>query len=620
MLVTRKNLEETLSQLTTGVYAVDTETTGLRSYHGDRLFSLIIASGTTSWYFNFKEYPGLDEDFVLPRADTLWALRVFFDNTENIIYMQNAKFDLAMLANEVVHVSAKIYDTEVMGRLLYNRHVSYSLSTQCKAIGLDKSEEVSDYIAKHKLFTWVTSPGKAKREKKPHFDQVPFDIISRYGEIDGTITWKLGEHQRSALERLSGTMTSSGNSRTLLELLEVEASVTKTCFAMERAGIKIDRSYCQEAYTHEKNQAAMAAAEFESISGMALVDSRTVLSKAFTAAGEVFPVTENGNASFTDEVLEGFDSPLAKTLQEYRRANKRATTYYANFLYYADFQDRIHPNMRQAGTDTGRFSFAEPNLQNVPKDDEGPYPVRRAFVPESSDYMLVCIDYEQMEYRLLLDYANERDVIRSILEDGLDVHQATADKMGVERTPAKTLNFLLLYGGGAQALADAIKVPLGKAQELKTKYFEALPGIRRFSQGIMERANTRGWIFNWAGRVCHFPYGSNPKTGKLDRFAYRAANHCIQGGCADIVKIAMVGCQDHLAGTRSRLLLQVHDELVFEIHKNEHHLVDELKEIMERAYPHRYLPLTCSVDYSAKSWGDKQPWPQPNKPNDISML
>jgi DNA polymerase-1 len=605
MLVTEENLEEVVEGLVTGTYAVDVETTGLRAYHGDKLFSLIIASEKESWYFNFQEYPGLENKYVLPRRHTFDLLQGFFENPANVFFLHNAKFDMAMLAKEGVVFGAAIYDTEVMGRLLYNRHMKYNLESLAAQIGLEKSNEVYEYIAKHKLFTWVQSPGKEKRAKQPHFDQVPFEIISRYGERDGDITRKLGMYQLDELAKLSSALTTGARGgSTLMGLLDNEVQLTKTCFEMEQVGIKIDRVYCQVAYEHATDCMARAVAEFEDTAGMEFKDSRVVLAKAFTKAGEKYPVTEKGNPSFTDEVLEGFTSPLAQLIRNYRGASKRANTYFANFMYFADDNDRIHPNMRQAGTDTGRFSFSEPNLQNVPTDDTGPFPVRRAFIPSGPDWTLVSIDFEQMEYRLLLDYANERDVIRSILEGGLDVHQATADKMGVDRKSAKTLNFLLLYGGGAQKLADTIGVSLRAAEELKEQYFEALPGIRRFSKGIADKANVEGLILNWAKRVCHFPYMMNPKTGVRDRFAYRAANHCIQGGCADIVKIAMNRCHAYLSNLQSRLILQVHDELVYEIHDSELSHVPKLQALMETSYPHLRLPLTCSVESSKVSWAD----------------
>jgi DNA polymerase-1 len=259
--------------------------------------------------------------------------------------------------------------------------------------------------------------------------------------------------------------------------------------------------------------------------------------------------------------------------------------------------------MRQAGTDTGRFSYSDPNLQNVPKEESGTWRVRRAFRPTAPEWCLVMIDYAQMEYRLMLDYAGQMDVIRKILEEGLDVHQATSTSMDVDRTSAKTLNFMLLYGGGTAKLAAALGISIEKAGQLKHRYFKRLEKIRAFSRNIINKAEGRHFVFNWAGRVCHFPEVQTKKGP--DRLAFRAPNHVIQGGCADVVKRAMVRCHEFLRAYSSRMLLQVHDEIVFEVHRSELDIVPELRKIMETAYPHRHLPLTCDVEHSWTSWGDK---------------
>lgn len=609
MQVTKSQLKSVASKLTPGYYAIDTETTGLRPYHGDRLFSLIISSENEAWYFNFQAYPEISEDLILGREETFEALAPFFACAENILFMHNAKFDLTMLAFEGVEVGGQVYDTQVLGRLLYNRNLKYSLATLCKEIGLEKSQAVDEYIQKNKLYTWVKSPGKEKRAKWPHYDKVPFNIIAPYGETDGAITLKLGVSQLARLGELSKAFPTRTAGQSLLELTEMESQLTKVCLKMERAGVLIDRDYCKKAFDHESDLVARAEAEFESIAGIPLVDSRITLAKAFDAAGEKYPVTEKGNASFTEEVLESFTSPLAQIVKDHRSASKRAGTYFANFLYFADADGRIHPNMRQAGTDTGRFSYSDPNLQNCSKTaDEGcSFPVRRAFIP-SPGYFFAMIDYEQVEYRVMLDYAGEMGVIRKIMEEGLDVHQATANILGVTRQQAKTLNFMLIYGGGAQKLADALAVTLREAQDFKAEYFGKLPKVALFINQVMQRANTRGFIFNAFGRVCWFPYVKNPKTGREDRYAYKAPNHLIQGCCADIIKTAMVRVEDYLQGKKSRMLLSIHDELLLEIAENEEYIIGDVKSIMKKSYLHKKIPLECSADFSKTSWFDKEPW------------
>ena len=175
--------------------------------------------------------------------------------------------------------------------------------------------------------------------------------------------------------------------------------------------------------------------------------------------------------------------------------------------------------------------------------------------------------------------------------------------MGVERQSAKTLDFLLLYGGGIAKLAKALGIPLSEAKALKARYFEALPAVRNFIQLTMKKAQhaptqypEKGFTENWYGRVSY-----------IDRkFAYKAPNYKIQGGCADVNKIAICRIHDFLKkeGCKSRLICTVHDENLFELHKSELDLANEFKKIMEAVYIPKRLPLTCGVSYSFNSWGE----------------
>lgn len=607
-IVTRETFDDFVGKFSApGKYAVDTETTGLRAYLGDSLFSIIVAGPAGSFYLNFKDYPGLAPEYVLSKTEHLPKLKKIFDVPESTWFAHNAKFDLAMLFKDGLEIQGRVHCTEAIARLLYNRHFVYSLDACAKRIGLAKSKAVDEYVTKNRLYTKFVDEDTGKEIKQMHFDRVPFDIISAYGLTDGDITYKLGLKQLEELRSIHDATPS--NKASIAKLYLNETALTKTCFVMERTGIKINKTYSKEAFIHEANRARDAAKRFSDTSGTEFKDSALILAKAFDAAGEAYPRTKPsktrplGTPSFTDAVLEDFTSPLAEYLREYRDASKKANTYYANFLKYADHQDRIHANIRQAGTDTGRFSYNDPNLQNLSKESNlsDKYIIRRAFEPTNEDYCLLMIDYDQMEYRLMLDYAGEMEVIRQIVEEGLDVHAATALQMGVTRDEAKTLNFLLLYGGGVKKLALKLKRTVEEARELRAKYFRKLPNVRHWSQGVTGIAEERKLLTNWFGRRYHFPYVNDEVTFA----AYIGPNHIIQGGCADVVRIAMNRCHELLLPTRSRMLVQVHDELVFELHKSELHLGPLLLRIMQEAYPHRFLPLTCGASHSWKSWADK---------------
>jgi len=596
MLVTRENQNEICSRFfSTGEYGLDTETTGLRSYRDDHLFSLILCDEKNAYYFNFQEYEELAPLWVLDKDEIFDLLIPAWVNSKNTWYIGSAKFDMGMLAREGITLRGTIKDTEVSGRLIYNADFKYGVDTLAKRYGKEKSKAVDDYIKKNRLYTWIQSPSNKKKAKQPHYDKVPFNIIVPYGETDGTVIRHIGDCQKKELEKIDQS-TPGGMFR---KICENDWQLTKTCFAMEQTGIKIDRGYCQEQFEAETTVANDFASLFTATSGIDFKDSNKVLAKAFDAAGEAYPKTALGNPSFKDDVLAGFTSPLAKLVQGYRGAVKKSGTYYANFLYYADKNDIVHANIKTAGTKTARFSYADPNLQNIPKNNtENPdgAQVRRAFIPRSDEWCFTMIDYNQMEYKLMLDYAGELEVINKILHEGLDVHTATAIMMGVSRFVAKTINFMLLYGGGAAKLAATLDITLAEAKNLIRLYFSALPKVASLLERIRKKAAT-GFIANWAGRRYHF---------KDPNFVYTTApNHLIQGGCAEIVRFAMNELARFLRGYQSCMLVQVHDEILFEIHKDELDIVPELKVIMENIYTAKYLPMTCSVDHSWKSWGDK---------------
>lgn len=194
----------------------------------------------------------------------------------------------------------------------------------------------------------------------------------------------------------------------------------------------------------------------------------------------------------------------------------------------------------------------------------------------------------------MLDYANEAGLIRKIL-DGHDPHDATAEMTGLDRDAAKTLNFALLYGMGKDTLAETLGVSVKEAKEFKYQYFGRLPQVKKFLRAVTTAAERRGFITDWAGRRLYFP---DP------RFAYKAPNALIQGGCSSIHKKAMVATDKVLAPWKSDILFQVHDEIDFDMHPGELELVPRLKEEMEKIYPYKRLPMRCSVEHSWKSFGD----------------
>jgi len=291
-----------------------------------------------------------------------------------------------------------------------------------------------------------------------------------------------------------------------------------------------------------------------------------------------------------------------KVILEHRDAHKRKKTYFENFLFFADSQNVLHGNLNQAGTATGRFSANDPNMQNLTKEDEDEapseaemaFPVRRAFIPRPG-FCFFMPDFKQMEYRLLLDYANEKEIIRQVMA-GVDVHQATANLVGISRKEAKTFNFAFVYGAGVAKLAAQLKRTLEETKRLKYRISDTLPQTSKLIRNVMDSTAQRGFLTNWFGRRYIFP---DPK------FSYKGPNYLIQGGCADIVKIGMNRCDDFLKNYKSQMVLNVHDEVVFEMHESELHLCEELCRILSSAYPYKFLPMEVDASHSWKSLHDK---------------
>jgi len=602
MVVAQDLFDEIVQRLKTiPRLSLDTETTGLRPYHDSRLFSIIIGSPSNNYYFDFKELTKTHFDLLQINL---------FDDTSKTWYIHNAKFDMAMLAKDHCCLKGKVFCTMALGRVEYNEHFKYDLDSSAQRIGFEKDDAVKKYIIENKLYDQVLLPGKKARKKDLHFDQVPKEIMVPYAERDAEITYLLGKHLQDSLTEQAKQLSG------INELVENEMELTKVCFRMERLGLQADIPFCKRAiahYTHEYRGCLNAYSEAtESL----YVGSWQSLSKVFIGEKDKWvygkPTKKNGqiNPKFDGDVLKKFDHPLAKIIIKLRDM-KSKLDFFNGFVYHADEQGIIHPNWNPGSTVSGRFSSSDPNFQNIEKardkaSMQEEFLVRRAIVPRPG-YIFIMPDYDQVEYRLMLDYAAAKEGHTTPLVDkvlgGLDVHAATQEivdsdgSMGFTRSQAKAVNFGLLYGQGLGALSDSLGVSVFKARRIRSKVLGAAPEIGGLIAHISKLAKARGFIFNWIGRKLHLTAHS---------FAYGMPNRLIQSGSADITKFAMVQIAKYLDGLQSRIIMTIHDELVIEVHESEIDVVPhKVKEIMEGVYPSKYLPLTVGMCWSDRSLADK---------------
>jgi DNA polymerase I len=566
MIVTQDNLGEVVNDIkNSSPLAVDTETTGLRET--DRPFACIIATKDNSYYFDRRTF-----------CSEVWTVVKDLLNGKPLVF-QNAKFDMAMLSKVGITSFTTAYDTEVCTRLLANNRFGggYSLKDQAKAEGLPPKIDVMSYIKENKLL---------KPDKSPDFYSVPVEIMAEYAVHDARLTYDLWSIYQGRLDEEDRKM------------LELETRVTRACYRMERNGICLDIDYTRQALTHAQAMVEQGKRAFLAETGKPYVNSAQSLCPIFEAAGETIHQTDSGRPSLTEEILSTYTSTIAQRVKQIRHYEKRASTYYQNYLEL-EFRGRVHPNMKQAGTRTGRFSYSDPNLQNIPKDEshDEPYHVRRCFRPTPGN-ILVSIDYSQQEYRMMLAYANEKKLIAEVMA-GKDVHQATADLLGIERKLAKRLNFSTLYGAGSQTIGETIGIPTREADLLRTRYFLALPRVEQFIRQVKDKAKGRGYVKTWAGRKLRFGY-IRTKDGPYHD-AYTAPNHLIQGGAADVVKTAMARIFEE-SPLGEHMVLQVHDQLVFDMREDQLGELPKVKQIMREAFPEMNgMRLDVDVTFSRVS-------------------
>ena len=377
----------------------DTETTGLSTFRGARAFSVALATANNEYYFNFN--PLTEDEFRHTILNVSDIFPIF--TGEKTWVAQNTKFDFHMIRAAGIFEPQYFSDTEVLGRIKEAQHWKYSLNDlSARHLGAAKDDAVMKWLEENKAYTIESVPDKGDMVKNYHFDFVPFPLISKYAMKDARLTYDLYDFFKRQMDPKCH------------KVVELEEELIPVLAYMEGSGVQCDVEYINRAIKAGEKIVSELATRFKSISGVDLIDSAEHLAPVFEKLGYSLPKTDAGNKSVTDDVLASIDDESARIVREYRDHQKRLNTYFRSFLYYADKNGAIHPSFRQAGTNTGRMSCRDPNLQNIPDDgSNSEFPVRRAFVPRPG-YFFLSLDWKQMEFRLMLDYANEQELIRKI--------------------------------------------------------------------------------------------------------------------------------------------------------------------------------------------------------------
>jgi len=492
-------------------------------------------------------------------------------------------------------IAGKLMDIALMDYVI-NPEKTHKLDMLCKSelgVELEVQEETAEAPAELSLF-----------------DMVPDDEPQETGRgREAAIIYELGSKKEAevAEHNLMGLY------------MDMEEPLMKVLASMEENGVKVDLASLREFADTLRKEVAERQQRIREIAdepelnilspkqlGIVLYEKLQLDPKVKKSKTGAYPTDEETLLSLADR------SPIVDEILEFRAAKKLLSTYIEPFPDFINPRTgKIHTTFNQALTATGRLSSSKPNLQNIPIRTERGKEIRKAFVPSTPDGVIMSADYSQIELRIMAHLCQDKHLIAAFNE-GVDVHKATAAKIfGVpaeevtsdQRRIAKTANFGIMYGISSFGLAQRLRVGRGDAKKIIDDYFENFPSIRSFIDDVLAGARENGYVETLFGRRRYVP-DVNAKNGTVRSLAERnAVNAPIQGTSADIIKLAMIAVDRriHEAGLKSKMILQIHDELVFDAVANE---IDELKKIVVEEMEHvttLSIPLTVECNYG-KNW------------------
>ncbi|WP_322520320.1 DNA polymerase I [Guyparkeria halophila] len=531
--------------------------------------------------------PQLDRDTVLER------LKPWLEDERPTKILQNAKFDMHALANHGVTLRGLVDDSMLESYVLDPTASRHDMDTLA-------SRELS-----HQTTTFEQVAGKGAKQLT--FDQVAIDVAAPYAAEDADITLQLADRLRAQLAEVPSLMA-------VYE--EIERPLVPVLFTMERAGVAIDSDQLARQGEAIAERIATIEAQAQEIAGEAFNLGSTKQLKAILYERMGLPVkvkTPKGEPSTNEEALSALvdEHPLAQLILDYRGLTKLKSTYIDRLPERIDPDTgRVHSMFHQAVTATGRLSSSNPNLQNIPVRTEEGRRIRKSFVA-TPGHKLISADYSQIELRIMAHLSGDEGLL-SAFEHGEDIHRATAREVFADggevsdeqRRAAKAINFGLIYGMSAFGLARQIGVGRTEAQDYIDRYFARYPGVARYMDDTRRQAHERGFVETVFGRRLYLPELKS-RNGQRRQYAERTAiNAPMQGTAADIIKRAMLALHENVVLTgRARMIIQVHDELIFEVPAAQaESLADEIEHAMIAAADLR-VPLEVGIGIGA-SWDE----------------
>jgi DNA polymerase-1 len=566
----------------------DTETTGIDALNAELVGIAFSWEKGKGFYIPFPEN---QED-----AKTLAEKLVPFFSNENIEKIgQNLKYDIKVLANYGIEVKGNLFDT-MIAHYLINPDMRHNMDVLSETYLKYSPKPIESLIGK-----------KGKNQKSMR--DVAFEDIKEYAAEDADITYQLKEHFQPILERV-GT-------KKLFD--EIEIPLVAVLAAMEREGIRLDVDFLKamsiemqkEIDTFETKIYEIAGESFNLASPKQLGD---ILFEKLKIGGPKQKKTKTGQYATGEEILSYLakDNEIVRHILEWRQLVKLKSTYVDALPNQVDANtNRVHTDYMQTVAATGRLSSNNPNLQNIPIRTERGRQIRKAFIARDENYTLLAADYSQIELRIIAALSGEENMIKAF-QHGEDIHKSTASKVfnisldevtREQRSNAKTVNFGIIYGVSAFGLSNQTDLSRSESAALIEAYYNTYPKLKAYIQDQIEFARENGYVQTVLGRRRYLKDINSANAVVRGAAERNAVNAPIQGSAADIIKIAMINIHKRLKAEnwKSKMLLQVHDELVFDVYNDELEKIQPMiQSEMENAFK---LEVPLVVDLGlGKDW------------------
>ena len=573
-------------------FAFDLETTALEFFKAD-IVGVSISFRGAGYYVPFLTPDEDQKELDITFEDFKKELGPQFADPDIGKTGHNLKFDILHLKQHGVVVAGTADDSMLQSYLLYPNRRAHNLK--------ELTKEFLDY----KQVEYEALTGKGR--DRILLSQVPLARVSRYCIDDSLLSLRLADILREKIKEEG-----------LLDLYrDIEIPLIEVLTEMEFFGVRIDKDFISEAADRLSRRIDAIAGEIYNIAGFEFnINSSQQLGELLFEKMNL-PVkkrTKKTRSYSTDnEVLQELKSfPVVEKVIEHRTLRKLLSTYLEGLLDTIDRHDRVHTSFNQTVTATGRLSSSHPNLQNIPVGEMGGVNVRRAFIPSEGNLMLTA-DYSQIELRVMAHFSKDPNLIEAF-ENDVDIHQHTADRVfGKDlflspqemRKRAKIINFSVLYGSGPYSLSKELGVSYKEAANFIDMYFDKYSGVREFMGIVIAGAEQTREVKTILGRKREIPEIVSSNRTVKENGNRMAINTIIQGSAADIIKVAMVNIHRRLKTMNATLIMQVHDELVFEFPPAEEaQLLDLVRTEMEQAIPLN-VPLKVTIK-RGENWGDME--------------